>query len=96
MPEALETWSVALLQHVLPRGFHKVRYYGFWRPRAAATRAQLQQQLAPVPRVAAAPSEPPLLRVPGAPVCAQCGRGHVYRTRRLVRTRDVIVLAQPP
>ena len=48
------------LQHVLPRGFHKVRYYGFWRPRAA------------------------------------CGLGHVYRTRRLVRARDVIALARPP
>ena len=31
------------LQHVLPRGFHKVRYYGLWRPsqRAASARAWL-------------------------------------------------------
>jgi len=32
------------LQHVLPRGFHKVRYYGWWRPHAAAVRTRLQQQ----------------------------------------------------
>jgi hypothetical protein len=84
------------LQHVLPRGFHKVRYYGFWRPRAAETRTRLQRQLAPGSRVALVPPEPPRLRVPPVPLCARCGRGHVYRTRRLVRTRDVIVLAQPP
>ena len=86
------------LQHVLPRGFHKVRYYGFWRPRAAATRAQLQQQLTPVARVdAALPAHAPsLLPGPPAPLCAQCGRGHVYRTRRLVCMRDVNALAQPP
>ncbi len=86
------------LQHVLPRGFHKVRYYGFWRPRAAATRAQLQQQLAPVPKVAVVHVEraPSLLLVPPVPVCAECGQGHVYRTRRLVRTRDVTVMARPP
>jgi len=35
------------LQHVLPRGFHKVRSYGFWRPRAAPIRRRLQHQLAP-------------------------------------------------
>ena len=84
------------LQHVLPRGFHKVRYYGFWRPRAAATRIQLQQQLAPVPRVAPVTAAPSPARVTCVPLCAACGLGHVYRTRRLVRARDAIALAQPP
>ena len=84
------------LQHVLPRGFHKVRYYGVWRPRAAATRIQLQQQLAPVPRVAPVTAAPSPARVTCVPLCAACGLGHVYRTRRLVRARDAIALAQPP
>ena len=86
------------LQHVLPRGFHKVRYYGFWRPRAAATRAQRQQRLAPAPMVAEGQAEraTPLLLVSPAPRCTPCGHGHVYRIRRLVRTRDTTEIAQPP
>ncbi len=86
------------LQHVLPRGFHKVRYYGFWRPRAAATRTQLQQQLAPPPTVARVSVEPaPSPRpVPPAPVCSQCGCGSVYRTRHVVRQRAAAAMAQPP
>ena len=84
------------LQHVLPRGFHKVRYYGFWRPRAAATRASLHQQLAPVRLAAPPPPAPTPSGAQPVPVCTQCGQGHVYRTRRLVRTRDAPAIAQPP
>ncbi len=85
------------LQHVLPRGFHKVRYYGFWRPRAAATRRHLQQMLAPVPL--RTPPPPLTLTAPGvipAPRCPRCGQGHVYRVRQLARTHGVIATAQPP
>ena len=85
------------LQHVLPRGFHKVRYYGFWRPQAAATRVQLQQQLAPVP------SRTPLARdasastpISSAPRCPACGLGHVYRTRRLLRASHALAWIDPP
>lgn len=71
------------LQHILPRGFHKVRYYGIWRPRAAAIRAHLQQTLTPALVAAPPPSAPPALGVLAAPVCTQCGQGHVYSTPRL-------------
>ena len=83
-------------QHVLPRGFHTVRYDGFWRPRAAATRVSLPQQLAPVRLVAPLPPAPAPSGAQPAPVCAHGGRGYVYRTRRLVRTRDVTARAPPP
>jgi hypothetical protein len=84
------------LQHVLPRGFHKVRYYGLWRPRVATIRAHLQQTLTPARVAAPPPPTPPALSALAAPVCMQCGQGHVYRTRRLVRARDVPAMAQPP
>jgi len=55
------------LQHVLPKGFVKVRYYGFLapalRPRLAAIRQQLSGSPAPVPA-------PPQT----APLCPTCGR----------------------
>jgi hypothetical protein len=42
------------LQHVLPRGFHKVRYYGLWHPsqREASNRAWLLLMLATPPETA--------------------------------------------
>ena len=81
------------LQHVLPRGFHKVRYYGFWRPQAAATRQRLHQQLAPavctlVPRVDASP----VLSDRAATRCPHCTTGQMVHTRRLVPTTR----ARPP
>ena len=33
------------LQHVLPRGFHKVRYFGLWHPRQRHTAARVRQML---------------------------------------------------
>jgi len=81
------------LQHVLPRGFHKVRYYGWWRPHAAATRTRLQQQLAP-PDPSPRDELPDVpVGIPPAPCCPQCGTGHLLRTRRLLR---VPALARPP
>lgn len=80
------------LQHVLPRGFHKVRYYGFWRPHAAATRVHLQQHLAPasVPPARAETPETLLSRPSEAARCAHCGQGHCYRTRRLLRASHAL------
>ena len=42
------------LQHVLPRGTHKVRYYGIWHPsqRNILRRVQLATMRAPIPEVA--------------------------------------------
>jgi hypothetical protein len=72
------------LQHVLPRGLHKVRYYGWWRPHAAPIRAHLQAQLAPA-RPASTAASDPTSRVAdsahtvGAPVCPHCGLGPLVR-----------------
>ena len=33
------------LQHVLPRGFHKVRYFGLWHPRQRQTADRVRQML---------------------------------------------------
>lgn len=86
------------LQRVLPRGFHQVRYYGFWRPHAAEVRAELQHRLAPasvlVPRAADHESSPSSL--PFAPTCPQCGQGHLYRTRRLLRASHALARMDPP
>ncbi len=85
------------LQHVLPRGFHKVRDYGFWRPQAAATRAQLQHQLAPpapphLPERATSDGAP----VASAPRCPHCGHGLVYRARRFLRASHAPAWIDPP
>ncbi len=86
------------LQHVLPRGFHKVRYYGFWRPNAAATRAELQHRLAPasIPARRADGHESPPASLACAPTCTQCGQGHLYRTRRLLRASHALARMDPP
>jgi hypothetical protein len=67
------------LQHVLPTGFMKIRYYGFLNPNCAIPRERLVAlielasgfTLAPVPIVVPAPP-PPLL-------CPQCGGRLLYR-----------------
>jgi hypothetical protein len=57
------------LQHVLPRGFHKVRYYGWWRPTATALRARLQLALGPA-QVPAPPGPHPAPPTPAR--CPRC------------------------
>ena len=48
-----EEFMRRFLQHVLPRGFHKVRYFGLWHPtqrhNAARVRQMLQLQAPPMP-----------------------------------------------
>lgn len=79
------------LQHVLPRGCHRVRYYGLWHPANRAGLRQIAAQLAL--RAAAggqsvrqAPPEPSSWRSPRR--CAACGServrciGIVYRIRQ--------------
>lgn len=46
MTLAAEEFIRRFLQHVLPRGVHKVRYYGLWNPAHREKLKQLQQQLA--------------------------------------------------
>jgi hypothetical protein len=69
------------VQHVLPRGCAKVRYYGLW---SAARRADLARarDLLRVPTditpVAPAPSEStPTPRIPDPPRCPHCQQGHL-------------------
>jgi hypothetical protein len=74
------------LQHVLPRGFHKVRYYGFWRPQAVTTRVQLQDQLAPPPTPSCTSSPATLPSgLAAARRCPHCTSGHPVPDRRLPR-----------
>jgi len=40
-----EEFMRRFLQHVLPRGFHKVRYSGLWHPRQRANAARVRQML---------------------------------------------------
>jgi hypothetical protein len=79
------------LQHVLPRGFHKVRYYGLARAGAATVRARLRQHLAadasPAERTPGVPNVSPSAGAP-TPVrdtCRRCGAGHVWIVRTLRR-----------
>lgn len=92
MTLAGEEFLRRFLQHVLPRGFHKVRYYGLWRPAAAGTRAALQQRLAPTPAVSSVvPSTAPVADAAASPRadradrCRQCALGHVRIVRHLAR-----------
>jgi hypothetical protein len=82
------------LQHVLPKGFHKVRYFGLWHPsyRELAARVRLglllDQPAAPAAAAtgnAANPGDP----APDAcgsvqpPACPHCRLGHLVLIRRL-------------
>jgi hypothetical protein len=64
------------LQHVLPKGFQKVRYYGFFSPGQRHRLQQVRQLLAP-----AGPPQPlPQAQAPALPAsppfipCPTCGR----------------------
>jgi hypothetical protein len=79
------------LQHVLPRGFHKVRYYGLWSPGYRPWLRRLQLLLGPA--VSAAP-HPPDAQTPSLPTavtsasspgrtCPVCGQGTLVWMGRL-------------
>jgi hypothetical protein len=61
-----EEFMRRFLQHVLPRGFHKVRYFGLWHPRqrhnADRVRQMLQLQVSPKPDQPLDFVVPPLVR----------------------------------
>ena len=82
------------LQHVLPRGFHKVRYFGLWHPaqrhNAARVRQMLQLQASPKPDPLQDPSVPPPEPIDAEPVppiepmiCPHCQQGRLIFIRRL-------------
>jgi len=82
------------LQHVLPRGFHKVRYFGLWHPaqrrNAAWVRQMLQLQappkLDPPMDPVAPPREPPSADATPLPeplICPHCRQGRLIFIRTL-------------
>src|SRR5271165_5409181 len=89
-----EEFMRRFLQHVLPRGFHKVRYFGLWHPshrhNAARVRQMLQLQvppkLDPPQDIAVPPVEPPSTEpMPRLepPICPHCHQGRLIFIRRL-------------
>ena len=85
------------LQHVLPRGFHKVRYFGLWHPShradAARVRQMLQLQAPPLAGPLAETVVPPQPTAPEAAVvpptetriCPHCHQGRLILIRTLPR-----------
>jgi hypothetical protein len=77
------------LQHVLPQGFHKVRYYGLWAPGNRHLLRQLQWLLAsPDPACSSSPlSANTVMECPADPLptrtCPYCGKGVLLLTGRL-------------
>ena len=82
------------LQHVLPRGFHKVRYFGLWHPAhrrsAARVRQMLQLQASPKLDLSQDRNVPPLALPDAEPVpsiepmiCPHCHQGRLIFIRRL-------------
>jgi hypothetical protein len=87
------------LQHVLPRGFHKVRYYGIWHPAAAPLRARLTLALAPATRsTPGAPSEqvPSPAHDAPAPPCPRCAQGSLCLRRNFSRAPRLRSTARAP
>ena len=90
------------LQHVLPPGFHKVRYYGLWAPAAQVTRRRVQAVLgaapAPPPTPNAEPTDTPPAAAPeqtaAARLCPQCASGVLRLERRLPPCRGLSAI--PP
>jgi hypothetical protein len=81
------------LQHVLPVGFHKVRYYGLWH---TARRQQvlnlknvllLEQSAKPPDKLAIADQPEPVADPPAPRRCPHCQTGHLTLLRRLSPAR---------
>ncbi len=79
------------LQHVLPKGFVKVRSYGLWSASQQERLAQIQQQLTvELPQPGRCLSQPPARASDGAPtlaLCPHCKLGHLLFVRRLAPER---------
>ena len=83
------------LQHVLPKGLHKVRYSGLWHHSRRDHAARARQRLALDPSHVAAPTQPAATRVatardcstaaqsPPPRCCPYCNAGHLQHVRML-------------
>jgi hypothetical protein len=85
-----------VFQHVLPRSFHKVRYFGLWHPAHRHNAARVRQMLQPRAPLKLDPQQdlavPPLeqpgeeLMPPGEPrICPHCHQGRLIFIRMLTR-----------
>ena len=83
------------LQHVLPAGFHKVRYYGLWSPthRERLDQVRLQLGLDQPPRrdppleTASQPAEASATPTPPVAKCPHCGIGALVYSAPIPRPR---------
>ena len=88
------------LQHVLPAGFHKVRYYGLWAPANRRRLRPLQAALLadstsrPIPP----PRQTPLTPATGwtGQLCPLCRTGRLVPIARLARSRRKVPLPTAP
>ena len=85
------------LQHILPKGFHKVRYYGLWNPQKRELAKQVRQMLllqsvAPAipdpPAQGAVPAQVAVPPQPFRPKCPHCGCSELHHVRELSRPRS--------
>jgi Zn finger protein HypA/HybF involved in hydrogenase expression len=82
------------LQHVLPKGLHKVRYFGLWHPskrsHASNARLLLDMQRAPhisatcAPSIHAQSAGTDQAHLADQRLCPRCGRGHLVLVRTLL------------
>ncbi|HWU41019.1 MAG TPA: transposase, partial [Candidatus Acidoferrum sp.] len=83
-----EQWIERFLQHVLPKGFVKVRTYGLWSAPQRALLAHIQTQFASAgPARLPAPVEPDRIAPAGPTVCPQCKLGHMIFIRAIAPER---------
>lgn len=88
-----EEFMRRFLQHVLPKGLHKVRYFGLWHPskRAIASNARLLLNMQRAQRVPAQPlagtersGASDQSTVPAERLCPNCRLGHLVLVRKLL------------
>jgi len=92
------TFMSRFLQHVLPKGFVKVRYYGLFSHRQRQLMVQLQQRLLPATPISTAlvptPPREAALTAPRAVVCPGCGQPMVAAVLYPARSRSPPAVAR--
>jgi len=91
----VHTFIARFLQHVLPKGFQKIRGYGLFRPAATRQRQRARQLLELDPALPSPPKSSPAAQAqPGGDpsnldrrrLCPACRHGHLVRLRSFRRT----------
>jgi hypothetical protein len=86
-----EDFIQRFLQHVLPKGFVKIRTYGLWSAAQQELLAKTQAQLAvpsptPLPALAE-PQTAPSAQSPEGTLCPKCKLGHMIFVREIAPER---------